>query len=209
LSDKRQAELESWLDRWGLDPTGPTIDWRREFGVADTSAEVPVVLDIGFGHGESTIALAREQSDRFVVGVEVHTPGVVTVLDAVEHDPLPHVRVVHGDVLRFLTRVTANSLVGVRIFFPDPWPKQKQHHRRLVRPDVVAVLTDRLQVGGVLHLATDIVHYADAMRVACDGESRLSGGVVERPPWRPRTRFEQRGIDEGRPAVDLMYTRTS
>lgn len=212
LSTKRQAEFELWLGRWGIDEVGPLIDWadmfERDCIDVDGSNDLPVVLDIGFGHGETTIQMARTQRDRVVVGVEVHTPGVVTVLDAIEHDPLPHVRVVHGDVLRFLTRITAASLCAVRIFFPDPWPKQKHHQRRLVRADVVAALTDRLCIGGELHLATDIEHYANAMQVDCDAEPRLAGGVIARPESRPLTRFEQRGIDEGRPARDMLYTRT-
>jgi tRNA (guanine-N7-)-methyltransferase len=132
---------------------------------------------------------------------------VVTVLDAIEHVPLPNVRVVHGDVLPFLDRIPPGSLHAVRVFFPDPWVKTRQHHRRLIRPDTVAALTDRLEVGGELHLATDIADYAAAMTVACATEPRLAGGVVERPSWRPPTRFEQRGADAGRSAVDQIYTR--
>lgn len=214
LSAKRQAEFTTWLEVWGLDEGGPIIDWPTEIARLGSTTEMPtlppdapVVLDIGFGHGESTIELARRERDHFVVGVEVHTPGVATVLDAIVHDPLPHVRVVHGDVLRFLCRVAPASLSIVRVYFPDPWPKAKHHQRRLIREDVVAVLTDRLRPGGELHLATDIGHYAEMMRAACDAEPGLDGGVIPRPEWRPLTRFEQRGLDEGRPATDLLYRR--
>jgi tRNA (guanine-N7-)-methyltransferase len=208
LSETRQAEFVDWLHRWGLDETGPVLDWSTAFD-RPHDENTHVILDIGFGHGESTIELARRQHDRLVVGVEVHTPGVVTVLDAIVHDDITHVRVVHGDVLRFLTRVPSGSLGGVRVFFPDPWPKQKHHQRRLIRDDVVAVLTDRLHIGGELHLATDVAHYARAMQTACDAEARLVGGIVSRPEWRPITRFEQRGLDAGRPVTDLFYTRRS
>ena len=166
-----------------------------------------VVLDVGFGHGESTIEMAAAEPDLDVVGVEVHTPGVVTVLDAIEHRGLHHVRVVHGDLLPFLDRVPPDSLAAVRIFFPDPWTKRRNFHRRLVGPDVVSALTDRLRVGATLHLATDIADYAESMRAVCDAEPRLSGGVIDRPDWRPLTRFEQRGLDAGRQPVDLLYTR--
>lgn len=211
LSPKRQAEFQRWLADWGLAESGPDIDWATEIATPPCGLppDAPVVLDIGFGHGESTIELARRQPDRFVVGVEVHTPGVVTVLDAIVHDPLPHVRVVFGDVLRFLARVPSSSLQTVRVFFPDPWPKMRHHQRRLVRDDVVAVLADRLQPGGELHLATDVVDYAELMQAACDAHPALQGGVIARPDWRPRTRFEQRGIDAGRPITDLAYTRAA
>jgi tRNA (guanine-N7-)-methyltransferase len=167
-----------------------------------------VVLDIGFGHGESTIEMAASDQATDVIGVEVHMPGVVTVLDAIEHRGLHQIRVVHGDVLPFLDRVGPASLAGVRIYFPDPWTKRRNHHRRLVGPDVIAALTDRLRIGGTVHLATDIADYAETMQRVCGAEPRLSGGVIERPEWRPLTRFEQRGLDAGRHPVDLLYTRT-
>ncbi len=203
MSAKRQAEFAAWMNRWGLDENGPILDWSELFGAR------PVVLDIGFGRGEGTIEMARADTHTALVGVEVHTPGVVAVLDAVDSDPLPHVRLVHGDVLRFLTRVPIDSLVGVRIYFPDPWPKARHHQRRLVRSDVVTVIVDRLQVGGFLHLATDIAHYADEMIRTCEADARLDGGRIARPEWRPLTRFEQRGIDEGRAPIDLWYQRRS
>ena len=202
LSPKRQAEFDEWILRWGLDIDGGVLDWPEVFG-----RDGGVVLDVGFGHGESTIEMAAAAPDVDVIGVEVHTPGVVTVLDAIEHQHLHHIRVVHGDLLPFLDRVAPGSLSVARIYFPDPWTKRRNFHRRLVGPDVVAALTDRLQVGGALHLATDIADYADSMRAVCDAEPRLAGGVIARPDWRPLTRFEQRGLDAGRSAIDLLYTR--
>lgn len=202
LSPTRQAKFEDWMLRWGLDDGGDMLAWSAVFG-----ADVPVVLDIGFGHGEATIAMAAADPEVAIIGVEVHTPGVVNVLDAVAHTPLSNVRLVHGDVLRFLMRVPAASLAGIRIYFPDPWPKARHHSRRLVRPDVVEVLVDRLADDGKLHMATDIEHYANEMQVACDAVDDLVGGVIPRPDTRPLTRFEQRGLDEGRPATDLLYRR--
>lgn len=202
LSPKRQGEFDEWIERWSLGVEGPQLDWTEVFG---RSAET--VLDVGFGHGESTIGLARSEPHRNLIGVEVHTPGVVAVLDAIEHGALPNVRVVHGDLLPFLDRVPADSLDVVRIYFPDPWPKPRQRHRRLVRPDVVVALVERLRRGGIIHLATDIADYAHEMQTACEAEPRLDGGIVPRPAWRPLTRFEQRGLDEGRRAVDLLYRR--
>ena len=203
LSPKRQAEFDEWIERWSVDAVGPVLDWRDVFGRAGD-----VVLDVGFGHGESTIEMAAADPQTDVIGVEVHRPGVVTVLDAIEHRGLRHVRVVHGDVLPFLDRIPAGSLAGVRVYFPDPWTKRRNHHRRLVGPDVVEALVDRLRPGGMLHLATDIADYADTMEAVCDAEPRLIGGRVDRPAWRPSTRFERRGLDAGRSPVDLLYTLT-
>jgi tRNA (guanine-N7-)-methyltransferase len=208
LSAKRQAEFDAWIAKWSINLDGPKLDWAEVFG-PDRDPGRGVVLDIGYGHGESTIQMAHAQPQLDVIGVEVHDPGVVTVLHAIENDPLPHVRVVHGDLVQFLNRVGAESLAVVRIFFPDPWNKTRQHHRRLVREDIVAALVDRLKIGGELHLATDIANYAALMQRVCDGEPRLEGGVIERPDERPLTRFEQRGLNEDRPPTDLRYFRTS
>ena len=142
-----------------------------------------------------------------IVGLEVHTPGVAALLQAIEAHGLTNVRVVHGDVLVFLDRVAPTSLAGVRIYFPDPWPKVRQHHRRLVDAEVVRALTDRLMIGGSLHLATDIADYARVMQVAGDADERLTGGTIERPAFRPMTRFEQRGVDDGRHPTDLWFVR--
>ncbi len=202
LSPKRQAEFDTWIETWGLDVEGPLLQWAEVFGrVGD------VVVDVGFGHGESTIDMAASTPDVDVVGVEVHTPGVVTVLDAIEHRGLHQIRVVHGDLLPFLDRVAAQSLAGIRVYFPDPWTKRRNHQRRLIRPDVLEALVDRLRVGGRLHVATDMADYAESMRGVCDADSRLIGGVIDRPTWRPVTRFEQRGLAAGRTPVDLLYTR--
>jgi len=208
LSPKRQCEFDEWIKKWNIALDGPVLEWDDVFG-PERDPSRGVVLDIGFGHGESTIQMARAQPELDVIGVEVHDPGVVTVLDAIENDPLPHVRVMHGDLVAFLKRIGPESLAVVRIFFPDPWPKTRQHHRRLVRDDIVAALVDRLQIGGELQLATDIADYAELMQQVCDAEPRLSGGIISRPDDRPLTRFEQRGLDEGRPPTDLRYRRTS
>jgi tRNA (guanine-N7-)-methyltransferase len=202
LSAKRRAEFDTWIERWGLAVEGDRIDWTDVFG-----RRGDVVLDVGFGHGETTVEMAAADPSTDVVGIEIHVPGVVTVLDAIEHRHLHNVRVVHGDLLPFLDRVGPESLAGVRVYFPDPWTKRRSHHRRLVGADVVAALVDRLRVGGTLHLATDIADYASSMLDVCAAEPRLDGGPVERPVWRPVTRFEQRGLGAGRSPVDLLYTR--
>ncbi|MET0662405.1 MAG: tRNA (guanosine(46)-N7)-methyltransferase TrmB [Ilumatobacteraceae bacterium] len=202
LSPARQARFTEWLGRWGLDETGPVIDWSAEFGMPSL-----VVLDIGFGHGESISQMARTDAATTIVGLEIHTPGVATLLQEIETHSLTNVRVVHGDALVFLDRVAPSSLAGVRIYFPDPWPKVRQHHRRFVDVEVVKALTDRLMIGGTLHFATDIADYARVMQGAGDADERLTGGEIERPPFRPMTRFEQRGIDEGRHPTDLWFVR--
>ncbi len=192
--------------RWSL-PAEGILDWSTVFPTQ--TAPVAVVLDIGFGGGEALVAMATERPNEAVVGVEVHTNGVAQVLKAVDLNGWEHVRVVEDDVLALLPRIPHGSLSGVRLYFPDPWPKTSQRNRRLARADVVPQLVDCLRVGGTLHVATDIQIYAQQVKQLCALESRLRGGVVARPEWRPVTRFETRGLAEGRKPIDLIYERIS
>ncbi|CAN5393196.1 hypothetical protein BH10ACT2_BH10ACT2_22610 [soil metagenome] len=192
---------------WGLPIQGDVFDWSAVFPTL--APPVEVVLDIGFGGGDALIELADQRPNEAVVGVDVHTNGVAKVLEAIGNNGWQHVRVVEDDVLDFLHRVPLASLAGVRIFFPDPWPKTAQRNRRLARSDVIPQLVDRLRVGGMLHIATDIADYAAQAAQVCALDPRLLGGVVARPDWRPVTRFETRGLAEGREPIDLIYERIS
>ena len=184
------------------------LDLGEVFEDAGSSA-ANVVLDIGFGGGEGLIAMAALRPGECIIGVEVHTPGVAKVLQSVEEHGWRHVRVVEGDAIDFLGRLPGASLAGVRLWFPDPWPKNKQRHRRIVRPDVVRAIADALRPAGALHVATDVVDYARHTEQVVAAESRLVGGVVPRPDWRPVTRFESRGLTAGRAITDLVYERTA
>jgi tRNA (guanine-N7-)-methyltransferase len=196
------------MERWGIAVEGPPLSFDTVFG-ADGEAVDDVVLDIGFGGGEALIELAEIRPHEHVIGVDVHTPGVAAVLEAVEARGLRNVRVVEGDVIDFVGRLPRQSLAGVRMFFPDPWPKQRQRTRRLVRPDFLDLLVPAIRIGGTIHIATDSAEYATQIRQVCDARPGLTGGVIERPSWRPATRFEQRGIDEGRRPVDLLYSTSA
>jgi tRNA (guanine-N7-)-methyltransferase len=187
---------------------GPPLSYDTVFGTCGEVAD-EVILDIGFGGGEALIELAEIRPDECVIGVDVHTPGVAAVLEAVEARGLRNVRVVEGDVIDFVGRLPPQWLAGVRMFFPDPWPKQRQRTRRLVRPDFLDLLVPTLRIGGTIHIATDSAEYATQILRVCDSQPVLSGGIIERPSWRPMTRFEQRGIDEGRRPVDLLYSTSA
>lgn len=202
LPAARAAEYERAAAEYVVPSQGGAIDLREMFPSHDD-----VVLDIGFGGGESLVELAAQRPSEAVIGVEVHTPGVARVVAAAEANGWRHVRVVATDVLEVLPRLALGSLAAIRVWFPDPWLKQRQRHRRLVRADVLPALVDRLRPGGVLHVATDIHDYAEQVQRVTGDEPRLRGGVVPRPEWRPYTRFERRGLDAGRVATDLWYVR--
>jgi tRNA (guanine-N7-)-methyltransferase len=187
-----------------LDEQGPPLRIDTVFGRSSST-----VLEIGIGWGDALLAMARAQPALDVIGCDVHTPGIVNALANIEQHGLDNVRLVHGDALVFLDRLPEGSLAGIRSYVPDPWPKVRHHHRRLIRDDVVARFVTLLRPGGWLHLATDIDDYAEQMRRVCDDQRCLSGGVMARPADRPVTRYEQKGIEAGHTVVDLWYERVA
>jgi tRNA (guanine-N7-)-methyltransferase len=199
----RRAEVFARLAPiYTLADQGPIVDLDATFGHL-----AHVVLDIGFGIADMLLVMARAEPALDLIGIEVHTPGIAGALAGIEQHGLTNVRLVHGDALLFLDRLPERSLTGVRIFFPDPWPKARHQHRRLVRDDVVARLVALLRPGGWLHLATDNDDYAAQMRSVCDANDALVGGPIPRPAERPLTRYEQKGVEAGRVVVDFRYQR--
>jgi tRNA (guanine-N7-)-methyltransferase len=167
----------------------------------------PVVLEIGFGTGEATAALAAADPGRDVLAVDVHTPGVANLLRLLDAGGLGNVRVAEGDALVLLRdMIGPGALDEVRVLFPDPWPKSRHHKRRLVTPPFAALVVSRLRPGGRLHVATDWPHYAEQVLAVVATEPSLAGGAVPRPA-RPVTRFEQRARTAGRPVVDVVAVR--
>lgn len=170
----------------------------------------PRVLEIGFGMGDSTAAMAAADPDRDYLAVEVHTPGIGNLLALVGEQRLTNVRVAHGDAMELVRKVPPESLDAVHAFFPDPWPKARHHKRRLIRPDNVALLRERLRPGGTLHCATDWAEYGEAMAATLDADPGLGNvyaGFAPRPAHRPETKFERRGVSAGRVIFDLVYRR--
>ena len=165
----------------------------------------PVVLEIGFGMGDVTAAMAAADPGRDYLAAEVHTPGIGNLLALVGEQGLTNVRVAHGDALELVRRLAPESLDAVHVFFPDPWPKARHHKRRLIRPGNVALLSRVLRPGGVLHCATDWPHYAAEMAEVLAADPLLVRD--ERAARRPETKFERRGVHAGRPITDLVFRR--
>jgi tRNA (guanine-N7-)-methyltransferase len=164
----------------------------------------PTVLDVGFGSGETVLAAAAARPNEHILGIEVHEAGITHLLTSLAAAEVSNVRVVRQDLLDVIDFVPLGSLLEVCIFFPDPWPKAAHVQRRLVRPDVVAMLTDRLTIGGVLRLATDAAHYAIQMSEVCDANDEL---VAVDPMPRVETKYERLGRAAGRPIADLAYRK--
>jgi tRNA (guanine-N7-)-methyltransferase len=206
LTDGQRAAWDRWWPVRGhdvADLVNGALDYEPAawFGRA-----APLMLEIGSGMGESTAALAAAEPDVDHLAVEVFEPGIAALL--MRATELTNLVVLRGDAVTLLSeKVPEASLAGIRIFFPDPWPKRRHHKRRLVQPAFVALAATRLRPGGTLHMATDWADYAVQMRAVADAEPRLVGGEVPRPPWRPVTKFEARARTEGRDVHDFVYRR--
>ena len=166
----------------------------------------PLVLEIGSGMGETTARIAAEQPGTDFIAVEVHGPGVGSLLRRIDGQALTNVRVIRHDAVEVLEHMIADSaLAGIHLFFPDPWPKKRHHKRRLVQPAFAALAARKLAPGGYLHAATDWPEYAAQMAAVFDAEPLLARAVEARV--RPPTKFEQRGVQLGHEVRDLLYRR--
>ncbi len=204
LTPAQQRALEQLLPRYQLDPQ--LADLRLAF-----ARPAPLILEIGFGNGDALVSMASDEPACNFVGIEVHEPGVGRALRAIDAAGLGHVRVAMRDAVELLSRqVAPGSLEQVRIYFPDPWPKKRHHKRRIMQPEFVERLALSIRCGGLLHLATDWEPYAEwilGLLDACDAFSNLGQPYVDRPAWRPQTRFERRGQGRGHAIFDLLFQR--
>jgi len=204
MSPAQARACDQLLPRYGVSVDCP-LDWRQVFG-----RTAPVVLEIGFGMGETTAAIAAAQPGIDFLGVEMHLPGVGALLRRIDAAGLANLRIARADAVDVVRQIEPGSLAGVHVYFPDPWPKKRHHKRRLLQPPFVHELALRLAPGGYLHVATDWQPYAEEILGVVSAEPLLanaSEGFAQRPPWRPFTKFEQRGLARGHAVFDLLFTR--
>ena len=207
ITPGQRAALGSLADRFAVPEGNGPLDLAALFG-----REAPVVLEIGFGMGGTTLEMAEADPGTCLIAADVHTPGVGALLRGLHERELDNVRVLNGDGAKLLEqRIPSGSLAGIRLYFPDPWPKARHHKRRLVDAEFAALVADRLAPGGRLHCATDWEHYAQQMVTVLAAEPGLElehGGPVERPEWRPITKYEARGRDKGHAVADIFAIRS-
>jgi len=208
LTDGQKRALDQFWPEFGIEESGEMLDFTALFGNPG-----PVILEIGFGNGEATWQMADAHPGENFLGVEVHRPGVGRLLLKMEEHGLSNIRIACTDAVEFLhRRVPRVSLAGVRIFFPDPWPKKRHHKRRIIQPDFVRLLVSRMRPGAILHLATDWEPYAEQMLEvvgACGDLVNLSdeGAYCNKPSWRPDTKYEKRGQRLGHRVRDLLFEK--
>lgn len=168
-----------------------------------------LVLDIGFGSGDAVIALAEAEPSVAILAVDMHTPGIGDLLASLTERGLPNVRIIDADVRHVLELIPDGRLSGIRIFFPDPWPKKRHHRRRLITARFAEDLARPVAPGGFWHIATDWPDYADAIEEAIASCASWRGGRIARPASRPQTRYERRGLAAGRLPIDLWFERVA
>lgn len=204
---QKRALIELW-PQYGVEEGDGELDLASLFG-----NDQPVIMEIGFGNGEATWRMAKHEPDRNFLGVEVHKPGVGHLLLKIEEHRITNLRIASEDAVELLRkRIPERALSGVRIYFPDPWPKKRHHKRRIVQRPFIELLALKMKPGGILHLATDWEPYAehmlDVLRT-CPHFENLSrgGGTGPRPEWRPETKYEKRGERLGHGVYDLVFRR--
>ena len=206
VSNAQQRAHDNLLPVYGISYAPQPINLDVTFG-----RSAPAILEIGFGMGETTATIAAAHPENNYLGIEVHTPGVGSLLKEIGERELANVRIIQHDAVEVLQNMIApGSFDGAHIFFPDPWPKKRHHKRRLIQPPLVALLASRLKSGAYLHAATDWQEYAEQILDVFSREPLLKNtadGFAPRPGYRPQTKFETRGLKLGHGVWDIIFRR--
>jgi len=196
------ARARLW-ETYGIEMSRTSLDFDSIFPGANQ-----VVVEIGFGMGEATVEMAKTSPHTGFLAIDVHQPGIGKLLSVIEENGISNIRVMDEDAHLILQRmIPDSSLDGVHLFFPDPWPKTRHYKRRIVNENFIAMIASKLKTGGTIHMATDWAPYTAWMKERFDKSPLFVGGVVERPSWRPLTRFEGQGLRKDHQVTDLIYKK--
>lgn len=208
VSNRQQLALDQWLADYLLPEPGEPWCLAKEFG-----RDADTVVEIGFGMGASLLSMALARPDLNFVGIEVHLAGIGSLVASLHDNAVTNVRIAPYDAVDVMkTCLADDTLMGVQIFFPDPWPKKRHQKRRLVQADFVTKLVQKIKIGGFVHCATDWQEYAEHMLAVLSSvpilrNQQTDGGFVPRPDTRPLTKFEQRGHRLGHGVWDLVFEK--
>jgi len=201
-----EGQQEAWDRLWpihGIEFAEQTINLAKVF--PDSKR---VIMEIGFGMGEATAQIAAADPTTGYLAVEVHRPGIGKLLLRVEEGELKNIRAIEGDAFEiFEAMIEDSSLDGVHLFFPDPWPKARHFKRRIVDQEFIAAVAAKLKPNAFLHIATDWQPYAEWIAEEFTKQTFFTGGVIDRPEWRPLTRFEDQGINKEHPVTDFRFIK--
>lgn len=201
ITPAQQLARDTLWAKFGIEFQESILDLTKAFAKPQ-----PVVMEIGYGMGEATWQIAKDNPAINYLGVEVHMPGVGKLMARIEEFALTNVKLIERDVFEVFHYMIADSaLDGVHLYFPDPWPKKRHFKRRIVNQRFIAEVATKLKPGGYLHIATDWVPYAEWITEQFAEAGIFSGGVIARPDSRPLTRFEGQGITKDHAVNDFMY----
>lgn len=193
------ALIRSW-DRFGIE-FGTRVDTKALFPNAKET-----IIEIGFGMGDATAEIAKAHPENGYIAIEVHPPGIGKLLSLIEEHELTNVYIIEGDAIEILQTMFADHIInGFHLFFPDPWPKLKHNKRRIVNAEFLVLIHQKLIKGGYINIATDWVPYAEWIKDVFAGSDQFTGGEVERPDWRPYTKFEGKGLAKDHRVSDFHY----
>lgn len=208
ITNGQQNALERLLPQFGVEVGNHVLGLDEVF-----ARSAPKIIEIGFGMGAATWQIAKTNPQNDYLGIEVHLPGVGSLLMSIEEHCVTNLKVIRHDAVEVLkTMIADNSLDGFHIYFPDPWHKKRHHKRRLIQKEFVALLSQKLKIGGYIHLATDWEDYAHWMLNILRDEPSLqntsiSNDYIPRPDYRPLTKFENRGMKLGHGVWDLVFVK--
>lgn len=203
ITGPQQSALDKYRGVYGINYSTDLID---PAGLFPTSHQI--ILEIGFGMGEATALIGRDFPDTGFIAVEVHRPGIGKLMARIEELGLSNIRIIEGDAHPILqTMIPDKSVDGVHLFFPDPWPKKRHNKRRIINEEFLKLIHPKIKDGGFFHIATDWVPYAEYIQEVFAASPLFTGGVVDRPDWRPVTRFEGQGITKDHQVNDLRYVK--
>ncbi|NYT80631.1 tRNA (guanosine(46)-N7)-methyltransferase TrmB [Alcaligenaceae bacterium] len=206
ITPGQKTALDRLMPQWAIPYRPAVLDLDKAFG-----RNAPTILEIGFGMGETTQKIAESRPGDNFLGVEVFNAGVGALLKRIDESGVGNIRIIQHDAVEVARDMVApDTLAGVHIYFPDPWPKNRHHKRRLIQPVFIALLASRIRPGGYIHCATDWENYAEQMLEVLGGEPLLEntcGGYAPRPDFRPQTKFETRGLRLGHGVWDLIFKR--
>jgi tRNA (guanine-N7-)-methyltransferase len=201
-----EGQQEAWDRLWpvfGIENSDQKINLTELF--PDSKR---IIMEIGFGMGEATAQIALADPTTGYLAVEVHRPGIGKLLLRIEEVELKNLRTIEGDAFEvFEQMIVDSSLDGVHLFFPDPWPKARHFKRRIVNQEFIAAVAAKLKPGAFLHIATDWQPYAQWIAEEFTKQTFFTGGEVQRPDWRPLTRFEDQGINKEHPVADFRFIK--
>jgi tRNA (guanine-N7-)-methyltransferase len=201
-----EGQQEAWDRLWpvfGIEYSDRKINLAELFPNSER-----IIMEIGFGMGEATAQIALSDPTTSYLAVEVHRPGIGKLLLRIEELELKNVRTIEGDAFEVFEQMILDSaLDGVHLFFPDPWPKARHFKRRIVNQEFIAAVAAKLKPGAFFHIATDWQPYAEWITEEFTKQTFFTGGEVDRPDWRPLTRFEDQGINKEHPVADFRFIK--